>query len=98
MQIIGVTENGFVLTASQDEVANLVGYHSRYSGGSAIQKLKPGNEIKIAGMFRHLYDLGSAKADIAATAAKLRVAADLIDTLPDPISAAEAKTDTGAEQ
>ena len=52
-----------------------------------------GTELAVAKMFKHLHSLGSEKHGIAAMAAKLRAAADLIGTLPDPITEASAVPD-----
>lgn len=91
MKIIGKTDNGFILSASKDEVCNLVGYYSQYSNNTP--KLEVGTELAVAKMFKHLHSLGSEKHGIAAMAAKLRAAADLIGTLPDPITEASAVPD-----
>jgi hypothetical protein len=93
MKIIGKTENGFVLIASADEVANLIGYHSKYSDAKAVRDLDVGSEIRVAEMYRHLSRLGHAKQEISDMAAKLRAAADLITALPDPIVGAQAEAD-----
>lgn len=90
MKIIGKTETGFILSASEDEVCNLVGYYSKYS---SEPKLQIGANIEVAKMYRHLYSLGNEKTEIASMAAKLRAAADLIGTLPDPIAEALAVPD-----
>lgn len=91
MKIIGQTEDGYVLTANHHEVANLTGYFSHSS--SKRPAIKVGDVIEVAKMFRHLYDLERAKVEISDMAAKLRTAADLIGTLPNPVSEAEAKPD-----
>ena len=40
MKIIGKTEDGYIIEASQDEVANLIGYYSKYDDRSRSQQLK----------------------------------------------------------
>jgi hypothetical protein len=95
MKIIAKTERGYIIETSGDELANLIGYYSHYSFDRPNPAPEIGNEVQIAKMFRHLYELGSAQKDIAATAAKLRTAADLIDTLPQPLTTAKAQTDGG---
>lgn len=97
MKIIGKTGNGYIIDASNDELANLLGYYSHYSFGGGNERMTPkiGDEVNVAQMFKHLYELGSAQKEIAATAAKLRTAADLISTLPNPITTAKAQSDEG---
>lgn len=56
MKIIGRTNNGYILDASKDEVANLIGYYGSYSLDKNID-LNVGNEINIAQMYKQLYDL-----------------------------------------
>lgn len=99
MKIIGKTENEFILTASKEEIANLIGYYNdyhlpnrRYNHGG-YEKLMIGDEIKVAAMFRHLHSLQSAGSDIAAVVAKIRTAADLLETLPDPVTEVKVQPD-----
>lgn len=53
MKIIGETDNGFILDASKQEVANLIGFYS----GFDIGKLHTGLEIEVNHMYSQLYDL-----------------------------------------
>lgn len=98
MRIIGKTEKGFLLEATEDEVANLLGYYGSYSLPKreyyhSCEKLRIGDEVNIAAMFKHLYGLASESREIVMTVAKLRAAADLIGTLPNPLTAVVAKPD-----
>jgi hypothetical protein len=98
-KIIGTTPNGFVLDISRDEVAKLIGYYSpcSYSGEyrSEPKRKEPevGDVIKVAEMYNHLRELASHSGDLRAVATKLRVSADLIDTLPVPLTTAKAQPD-----
>lgn len=95
MKIIGQTKDGFLLEANAREIANLIGYHNDYylphRGG--CDKLKIGDQVNVAAMFGHLASLQSAGSEIAAVVAKLRTAADLIETLPDPVTEVKVQPD-----
>lgn len=84
MTIIGKTsESGLLLSATEDEVAQLIGFYGKYSDGAHLY-LKPGTEIKVSEMFRKLYALASQKKELEEAAAKLRCCADVI-TLTSPL-------------
>lgn len=85
MKIIGISKNGFILEAEENEVSKLIGYGSIYSDG-VREKLKVGAEIKVAAMYGQLYDLSREQDRLKDIASKLRTAADLIGTLPDPLT------------
>lgn len=51
MKIIGKANNGFILEANTDEIANLMGMYSRYSAGYKDQKPHVGDEINIKGLY-----------------------------------------------
>lgn len=58
MKIIGKTDNGFILEASKDEVANLLGEYSAYSLKNEVsEKLKVGASIRIAKMYERITNL-----------------------------------------
>ena len=63
MKIIGKTNGGWILTASRTEVANLVGYYSAYDDGAT--KLKSGDEINVADMYRQLYYLANHQEELS---------------------------------
>lgn len=100
MKIIGKTEKEFIITAHEDEIANLLGYYyessmpghkdKRYG---CHEKLRIGDQINIAAMYGHLRSIQEAGSDVAKVVAKLRTAADLIETLPDPITEVKAQPD-----
>jgi hypothetical protein len=90
MKVIGTTVNGFILEATNDEVANLIGFHSSYSDGFP-RKIESGTVINVSPMYRHLYALSAAERSLADMASKLRTAADLVGTLPDPLTPAPDK-------
>lgn len=100
MKIIGRTDKEFIITAHEDEIAKLIGYHyesampaRKNPNYGCREKLMIGDEIKVAEMFQHLSSLQSAGRDIAAVVAKLRTAADLLETLPDPVTEVKVQPD-----
>ena len=44
MKVIGKSENGYIITATKDEIANLQGLYSQYSDGF---KVNVGDELNI---------------------------------------------------
>lgn len=76
MKIIGETKDSFILTATRNEVANLIGH---YWYGSDCPRLSPGAEIKVAAMYQHLTSLAANKNTIAQAARSLRGLADLME-------------------
>jgi len=55
VKIIGESRDRFIIEATRDEASNLVGYCSRYNHGT--QPLQVGDEIRVAAMFKQLYEL-----------------------------------------
>jgi len=53
MKIIGKTENGFILDATMQEVANLVGFYSKFK----VADIQVGREIDVHRMYHQLYEL-----------------------------------------
>lgn len=53
MKIIGETAEGFLLSATKTEVANLCGYYSQYNNAN----FKPGDELDIMKIYRSFYEL-----------------------------------------
>lgn len=92
-KITGRTKEGFILEISSDEVSNLIGYYSQYRDRGEPPAPDIGDTINIAKMYRHLRELSSGNAEIRKTATKLRLSADLIDQLPDPLTKADAMPD-----
>jgi hypothetical protein len=60
MKVIATTKRGFLLDASDDEVAKLIGYYSAYTVKSKFSKsnvVNVGDEIQIAEMYKSLSEL-----------------------------------------
>jgi hypothetical protein len=74
MKILAENSDAFILEASKEEVANLVGYYSRFS-----KKLpKVGSIIQVSAMYSQLYNLSSLANELKKTRDRLRsMAADL---------------------
>lgn len=82
MKIIGATEDGVLISAKRQEVAQLIGFY--YHGASGCPEIIPGLEIKVSDMYEQLKTLGNNSDTLKDVAAKLRVVADLL-TLQDPV-------------
>lgn len=81
MRIIGKTDDGFILQATCDEVANFAGYYYAYSGEAKAHHFKPdvGVEIAIGEMYQQLYSLAGAIAKVRCAQSNLRAVADLLE-------------------
>lgn len=86
MKIIGSKKDGFILEASETEVANLVGYYSEYEMARSkdVKELKVGDDIKVHEMYRRLYVLSRRRGEIKTAQKMLRDAASELE-LVDPI-------------
>ena len=73
MKIIAKTENGFLLEASKDEVANLLGEYSHYHLKADVQeKLKIGATIRINKMYERITNLDHKNKNVKAAITALR--------------------------
>lgn len=84
MEIIGKTKEGYILKASKNEVANLIGFYSDYSDEFRSKGLEIGDSIQISKMYNRLYKQERSSKDLERTAQTLRTIADLLEPL-DPI-------------
>ena len=82
MKIIGKTQDGLLISATANEVANLCGYY--YESAQNCPLLRPGDEIQISAVYRQLYELKRSAGRMAKTAKELRDVARLLE-LHDPI-------------
>ena len=60
MKIIGQTKDGFILDASRQELANLIGFYSGFN----IAQLKVGVKIEIHHMYEQLYSLSKMEKEV----------------------------------
>lgn len=79
MKIIATTQNGFILEATEVELANIAGYASKFSGIN--EQFKIGTEIAVNAIFKKLDALALAKVELQATEDKLKALAQEIKTL-----------------
>ncbi len=77
MKVIGTTKDGYMITATRDEVANLLGFY--FGGQEGCPRIAPGDEIETAGMFHQLYDLARKKDSLTDVAKELRTVAALLE-------------------
>ena len=68
MKIIGQTKEGFILDASRQELANLIGF----SSGFKIAHLKVGAKIEIHHMYEQLYALSKMDKEVNIASDKLQ--------------------------
>lgn len=79
MKVIGYTEKGYMLDASKEEIANLIGFYSTYSEEYRKKSIGIGSEINVSGMFHQLYDLHWRHEDVEKAKENLRKCIDLLD-------------------
>lgn len=96
MKIIAKTNSQFVITASHDEVANLIGYYSAYQGVLP----KEGDDIKVNDMYKQLYKLRRLRGTISAISTEAKNLLEVIEEhnpllmqVSDEIADAEPKKD-----
>lgn len=79
MKIIGYTENGYMIDANREEIANLVGYYGTYSDEYRHKGIGIGSEIQIHEMYKQLYELANKSEDISRTKERLAECIKLLD-------------------
>lgn len=72
MKILGKAKDSYIIEASDNELANLMGYYSKYD----LKDLPYGAEINISEMYKQLYFLAKNKSLLNETAKKLEEYAD----------------------
>jgi len=77
MKILGKTGEGYILEASNKELAHLVGFFSEYE----MNYLIVGTEIEINHMYNQLYDLSHMENDLQQIADKLEKYAETLRPL-----------------
>lgn len=96
MKIIGQTNEGYILSATIREIANLLGYYGSFSTG--FKKPEDGDIINIADMYNHLFKLKEEQKKLSEMANSLRTAATLIDALPEPLTTVEVGPDKEVDE
>ena len=84
MKIIANTENGCLIEARTDELANLVGYYSKYDGD--FRQLKIGDEINVSAMYSQLYKMKSHEKELTSASKQLQLIAQNINLINPVIS------------
>ena len=79
MKIIGYTENGYMIDANREEIANLIGYYDTYSDEYKNKQIGIGSEIQVHEMYNQLYQLAYKSEDISRTKEKLAECIKLLD-------------------
>lgn len=79
MKIIATTKNGFILESTENELANIAGYFSKFSG--VTEQFKIGSEIAVNAVFNKLDGLANAKTELKAMEDKLQAIAQDLKTL-----------------
>lgn len=77
MKVIGKSKGGYILEASDNEIANLIGYYSQYD--SDYRKPECGDTIQISSMYQQLYNLKNNQPKLKDTVKMLRGLADSLE-------------------
>jgi hypothetical protein len=93
MKVIGKTDKGYILEASEREVSNFIGYYSEYA--EKRPTIKIGDDLAIAAMFDQLRTLAAkGKAISEASKALTEIVGQL--QIIDPVVKGLLPTDKGA--
>lgn len=79
MKIIGNTENGYLIDASREEIANLIGYYDTYGNEYKNKRIGIGSEIQVHEMYNQLYHLAYKYVDISKAKENLSKCIELLD-------------------
>ncbi len=89
MKIIGKNnDDGYFISATKREIANLIGYYNIYCCEEKKIRIDVGMEIHISEMYSQLHSLASAKSDLLACRTNLLTAAKLCDMVSPVLAAA----------
>jgi len=91
MKVIGKSQNGFILDASSQEVARLIGYYGSYKDGATPSV---GDEIQVNKMYEQLYELKHNEPELKKVVDTLRGLADLLEPVC-PVLEAQIKEAAG---
>jgi hypothetical protein len=79
LKVIGKTGDGYILDASTNEIANLIGYYSDYDMRDNNKKLAVGDNIQISAMYKQLHNLKNNEPKLKDTVKMLRGLADSLE-------------------
>ena len=96
MKIIGYTEKGYMLDATKEEIANLIGFYSTYGEEYRKKSIEIGSEINVSGMYKQLYGLAGKYNDIKRAKDNLKQCIELLDIV-NPLIDVSIKSDDFAD-
>ena len=79
MKVIGYTEKGYMLDATKEEIANLIGFYGTYGEEYKKKSIGIGSEINVSGMYKQLYGLAGKYDDIERAKDNLKRCIELLD-------------------
>lgn len=79
MKVIGYTEKGYMLDATNEEIANLIGFYGTYVQEYKKKSIRIGSEINVSGMYNQLYGLAMSSEDIIRAKDNLKRCIELLD-------------------
>ena len=79
MKVVGYTEKGYMLDATKEEIANLIGFYSTYGEEFRNKSIRIGSEINVSGMYKQLYGLAGKYDDIERAKDNLKRCIELLD-------------------
>lgn len=96
MKVIGYTEKGYMLDASKEEIANLIGFYAPYGEEFRKKSIGIGSEIKVSGMYKQLYGLAVSYENIERAKENLKRCIELLDIV-NPLIDISVKSDDFAD-
>ena len=96
MKVIGYTEKGYMLDATKEEIANLIGFYSTYGEEFRKKAIGIGSEINISGMYKQLYGLAGSYENIEKAKENLKQCIELLDIV-NPLINISVKSDDFAD-
>ena len=96
MKVIGYTETGYMLDATKEEIANLIGFYKTYGEEFRKKSIGIGSEINVSGMYKQLYGLAEKYDDIVSAKDNLKQCIELLDMV-NPIIDVSIKPDDFAD-
>lgn len=85
MKIIGRSEEGYIIDASRDEIANLIGFYGAYGRDYDNCHIGIGSEINVHNMYQQLYELSRAHNNLERSKEYLKKCISLLDFV-DPVT------------
>jgi hypothetical protein len=90
MKIIGETKDGYILSATKTEAANVVGVYSEYSDNA---RFRIGDELVVSRAYRRIYELSNNKDSLKTVCKQLHAMAELLEPVTDVVVRLESKVD-----